>query len=1106
MEFRILGPLEVRDGERPIEIGGRKPRALLAVLLLHANEVVSTDVLIDELWGETPPATAAKTLQAHVSRLRKTLGGDAESNSGGRVETRGQGYLLRVASGELDAEAFRTMLEASRGALADGDPESAADGIRDALALWRGRPLADFAYESFAQAEIARLDELRLAAKEEWIEAQLALGRHAELVPELKTLVSANPLRERLLGQLMLALYRSDRQAEALHAYEEGRRALAEELGLEPSERLRSLERRILEHDPGLAAPPRRGRPRLVPAPVWRHPRVVVLLGAAVVIAAVAAAVLQGSVLDRGAGVFDIEGSAVAAIDTGSADVEEAVSSPAPVTAMATGLGFVWAASADASTVIVVDPKTNTVRDTIPVESAPGGIALGGGWVWVTNSLTGTVSQISPRTLSVVQPIRVGNGPTGIASDGRYVWVANTSDHTVTKLRASDGKVLRTFPAGPDPGAVAVGEGAVWIASKLSSVVLKLSPSSGEVIGRIPVGAGPAGIAVGAGSVWVASSLSGTVSRIDPRTGDVRRTVEVGSSADAIAVSGGNAWVASALGERVVRISARDERTTTIAVGDHPTALAVSEGTIYAGFRPSGASHFGGTLRLLFSTSGPPALDPANAYDPDWWSTLILTNDGLVGWRRTGGQAGAELVPDLAVSLPTVSADRRTYTFQLRRGIRYSDGRLVKASDVRYSFERLYKLKPEPHQAPVDFYRAIVGADRCAEHPSRCDLSRGIVTDDRVGTVSFRLASADPEFLFKLAAPFASVLPAATSLRAAVLRPLPATGPYRVASATRTGSVRLVRNPHFEEWSSAAQPRGFPDEILISPVADAERPEQLVAKGKSDYAATDPGGRTSAPIYETQLHVQPLAATFYLVLDTTRPPFDDVRARRAVNYAVDRGKVMRLVDGTERPTCQVLPPNFPAFRPYCPYTLDPGPSTWSAPDVAKAAALRRASRTTGAHVELWWHREFGEQAGRYIEQVLASLGYRVRLRLFSDYRKYFTGLYEARSSWQIAGTAWFADYPAASNFIRLLSCSFDSNFGRFCDEAIDRRIDSAFRLQERDPAAANQAWARLDRDLTNEAAWVPLYTPYSGDFVSKRVGNYQKHPFFGPLFGQFWVR
>jgi YVTN family beta-propeller protein len=896
-----------------------------------------------------------------------------------------------------------------------------------------------------------------------------------------------------------------------LQAYEDGRRALAEELGLEPSERLRSLERRILEHDPGLAAPPRRGRPRVVPAPVWRHPRVVVLLGAAVVIAAVAAAVLRGSVLDRsGGGVSGIEGNAVVAIDAGSAHVREAVSSPAPVTAIAAGLGFVWAASADSNTVVVVDPETNTVRDTISVESAPGGIAVGGGWVWVTNSLSGTVSQISSRTFSVVQPIRVGNGPTGIATDGRYVWVANTSDHTVSKLRARDGKLLKTFPAGPDPGAVAVGESAVWVASKLSSVVLKLSPSSGEVIDRIPVGAGPAGIAVSAGSVWVANSLSGTVSRIDARSGEVRRIFEVGSSADAIAVTGGNAWVASALSGRVTRIRARDGRMTRMSVGDRPTALAVSGGTIYAGFRPSGASHFGGTLRLLLSVSPePPALDPANSYEPDWWSALVLTNDGLLGWRRTGGQGGAELVADLAVSLPTVSADRRTYTFELRRGIRYSDGRLVQASDVSYSFERVYKLKraPTPQPAASGFFPTIVGAARCAEHPPRCDLSRGIVTDDRAGTVSFRLATADPEFLFKLASPFAFVLPAGTSLRAAVLRPLPATGPYRVASASRTGSVRLVRNPHFEEWSSAAQPRGFPDEILIRPVADGERPEQLVANGKADYTATDSGGRASvAPIYETQLHIQALPATFYLVLDTTRPPFNDVRARRAVSYAVDRREVARLADGTERPTCQVLPSNFPAFRPYCPYTLDPRQGTWSAPDTAKAGALIQASGTTGAHVELWWHRGFGEQVGRYLEQVLDALGYRAQLRLFSDSGKYFGGLHAPAGSWQIAGTAWFADYPAASNFIKLLSCSSNDNYGRFCSEEIDRRIGRALRLQERDPAAANLVWATLDRDLTDKAPWIPLYTPYNGDFVSKRVGNYQKHPFWGPLFGQFWVR
>ena len=1109
MEFRILGPLEVRDDGRLVEIGGPKQRALLAVLLLHANEVVSVDGLIDGLWEEAPPATAAKTLQAHISRLRKALGGDAaESTPGARLETRGHGYLLHVHPGELDAETFGTALETARGALAEGDPEAAAEGIREALALWRGRPLADLAYESFAQTEIQRLEDLRLAAEEEWFEAQLELGRHAEIVPELKSKVHAHPLRERLLGQLMLALYRSDRQAEALQAYEDGRRTLAHELGLDPSERLRSLERRILEHEPGLAAPPRRGRPHLVPAKLWRHPRVAVLVGSAVVLVAAAAAVLQSFVFDRGrAGVFDVEGNAVAAIDPRSAHVKRAVSSPAPITAIAAGFKFVWAASADSNMVVVVDPETNTVRDTIAVESAPGGVAVGGGWVWVTNSLTGTVSQLSPRTFSSGSPIRVGNGPTGIAADSRYVWVANTSDHTVSKLRARDGKLLRNFPAGPGPSAVAVGENAVWVASKSSSVVLELNPNSGEIINRIPVGAAPAAIAVGAGSVWVANSLSGTVSRIDPLSGDVRRIFEVGSSADAIAVSGDHVWVASTLGGRITRIGAHDGRMTKIAVRDRPTALAVSDGMLYAGFRPSGASHFGGRLRLLLSTGpGPPVLDPANAYEPDWWSTLILTNDGLVGWRRSGGQAGAELVPDLALSLPTVSADRRTYTFQLRRRIRYSDGRLVKARDVRYSFERLFTLEPEPQPPAVAFFRSIVGADRCVRQPSRCDLSRGIVTDDRAGTVSFRLTTADPDFLFKLASPFASVLPAGTSLRTAALRPLPATGPYRVASATRTGTVTLVRNPLFEEWSNAAQPRGFADEIAIRPVGDMDRPERLVATGRADYVATEPDGRGVAPVYESQLHIQPLAATFYLVFDTTRPPFDDARARRAVNYAVDRGNVIRLAHGTEKPTCQVLPPNFPAFRPYCPYTLDPRRATWSAPDFARATALARAARTAETRVELLWAAGFGEEVGRYLQQVLRTLGYRVRLRLFSDFGAYYQALNAPTASWHVAGNGWFADFPTASNFINLLSCSSEANYGRFCNEQIDRRIGRVSRLQERDPAAANRAWAALDRELTDAAPWVPLYTPYSSDFVSRRVGNYQKHPFWGALFGQLWVR
>src|SRR5262245_12299492 len=206
MQFRILGPLEVVDDRRLVDFGGQKPRALLAVLLLHANEVVSSDVLIDALWGERPPATAGRTLQAHVSRLRKALGENgAGPGSAGRVETRGSGYLLQLGVGELDADVVRARLESARQALAEGEAEAAAEAVREALALWRGAPLADVAYESFAQAEIARLAELELSAQEEWVEAELALGRHAEVVPQLEGRVRSQPLPERPVRDFRVA-------------------------------------------------------------------------------------------------------------------------------------------------------------------------------------------------------------------------------------------------------------------------------------------------------------------------------------------------------------------------------------------------------------------------------------------------------------------------------------------------------------------------------------------------------------------------------------------------------------------------------------------------------------------------------------------------------------------------------------------------------------------------------------------------------------------------------------------------------------------------------------------------------------------------------------
>ena len=243
--FRLLGSLEVEREGQPVEVSGQKQRAVLAILLLRAGEVVSTERLITELWGESPPPTAATSLQNTISQLRKALG--AES-----VATRAPGYVLAVDKQQIDVHRFEALIDSSRGT----EPQERSQLVREALQLWRGPPLAEFTYDSFAQGEIARLEERRLHALEERIETDVELGRGAELVGEIEALIRENPLRERLRGQLMLVLYRSDRQAEALQAYQETRRVLVDQLGIEPSLSLQQLHASILRQESALQPEP----------------------------------------------------------------------------------------------------------------------------------------------------------------------------------------------------------------------------------------------------------------------------------------------------------------------------------------------------------------------------------------------------------------------------------------------------------------------------------------------------------------------------------------------------------------------------------------------------------------------------------------------------------------------------------------------------------------------------------------------------------------------------------------------------------------------------------------------------------------------------------
>jgi DNA-binding SARP family transcriptional activator/ABC-type branched-subunit amino acid transport system substrate-binding protein len=596
MDFRILGPLEVRDGERLVPVAGAKQRALLAALLLHANEVVSTDRLIDELWDEAPPPTAASTLRVHVSRLRKAMNGHGEGTAAeGRLETRGTGYLLRVAPGELDADRFGTLLEEARRTLAEGDPAGAVERVELALGLWRGQPLADFTYDRFAQAEIARLEELRVAAREEQFEAELALGRHGELVGELELLVRQHPLRERLRGQLMLALYRADRQGEALQVYQEGRRAFAEELGLEPSASLQRLERQILEHDAALEPPPIVTPRRPARRPTRRRRRLLAV-GVTLAVAGAVAVVAVALWPDEGSSERDLQADAgVALLDPATGAVEDLVPLGTAPANVAVGEGAVWVLDANDRTVSRVDPARHGVDRTFSTGGTPTTLAAGAGAVWVgiggdEGAYPTSVARIDPASGVVdasieLPPARTNGYMLGggvsqqlIAATDEAIWVVD-QDQQLVRIDPRTNRVVATV-AGARARGVAAAEGAVWVIE--DNVLVEVDPTSNSVARRIEVDAGfLTTLAVGAGAVWAADPLGGNVWRIDPRPEPQLTPIHVGLGVEWVAAGPAAVWATNTVDGQVHRIDPATNQATAAGALAGPAGLAVAEDGVW---------------------------------------------------------------------------------------------------------------------------------------------------------------------------------------------------------------------------------------------------------------------------------------------------------------------------------------------------------------------------------------------------------------------------------------------------------------------------------------------------------------------------------------------
>src|SRR4051794_16104470 len=599
MEFRLLGPLEVLSGGRSVLVGGGKRRSLLGVLLVHSNEVVSAERLVDELWGERPPPTAAKSVQVYVSQLRKQLGPDVACANGGRLVTRSGGYELRVGPDELDVAVFERALAEGERALGGGEPAQAASGLRAALALWRGPALADFAYEPFAQGEIARLEELRLVAIEQRVDAELALGRHAGVVGELEALVGEHPLRERVRGQLMLALYRCERQAAALEVYRNGRNRMVEELGLEPGPALRGLQEKILDQSADLDAPAAAdirgdgavaGRRR-------RRPTVMVIGGGAVLLAVSALAALSaggGGSRSGERATLELAPNSVAGVDARTGRPAFALPLPGRPTALRATGSTVWAATVDSASLTGVDARTRSILREVPLRMSPDAMAVGARTGWVVNGRRGELVRITLGYADAAPPIRFRRGPprptarvTSVAAGAGGVWVTDGSPRLVRVDPAT--RAVTAIPVGRPLDGVTVGAGAVWAISASGASVLRIDPRTNAVTDRVVLVTRPGEnaplptrIVASPAAVWVLSRNIATVTRIDPQTRGVAAVIPIGvdRSPNEIAATGEAAWVANEDGT-LSRIADEATSADSLWVGGAVREVAVAADRVW---------------------------------------------------------------------------------------------------------------------------------------------------------------------------------------------------------------------------------------------------------------------------------------------------------------------------------------------------------------------------------------------------------------------------------------------------------------------------------------------------------------------------------------------
>jgi peptide/nickel transport system substrate-binding protein len=512
-----------------------------------------------------------------------------------------------------------------------------------------------------------------------------------------------------------------------------------------------------------------------------------------------------------------------------------------------------------------------------------------------------------------------------------------------------------------------------------------------------------------------------------------------------------------------------------------------------------GAPQNGGTLRAAIP-SNPDHLDTGLSYATEGWEILEATGDGLLGYRKTSGAAGAEIVPDLATSMPTVSDHGLTYTFQMRTGVRFSPpiNREVEPSDIKFSIERLFRVD----SGGVGFYSGIAGADRYAS--TRTGGISGIVANDQTHTITFHLTARDGTFLEYMAIPFAFAVPKGTPNRdiSTVSAWRVATGPYMISQYVPNDHITLVRNPNFHSWS-ANVPAGHLNEIDIKIGTDPEAAVNQTANGQLDwyFEAVPPDRLTALTAqYPSRVHVYPRNDITYFEMNTRKAPFNDLRVRQAVNYATDRGALVKIFGGQGTATENVIPPTLgSAYVKQWPYPYD----------LAKAKALVAQSGTKGMTVAVWSHAtDPVPKAAQYMASVLASLGYHAVVKTL-DEGVYWDTISTQKGDPQMAFVQFDQDYPEGQDFIDVqLNGERIANVGNQVHSninipALNRQIDATREMPL--GAARNARWAQLDREFMQQAPWVPFLNRTLPKFVSARLHGLVFNGTYYEMFPSMWL-